>query len=332
VQRRPDSTQTRDHPLVSFFKRRGKRSGLTGVTLYPSGVAVTHVERVPGQPPTLTVCDFEAGNVHSTLLSRLVKKHRLEKSRGVLCLHPSQYIHALVDRPEVEDYELEDALRWRIADLIDYPVTEAVIDTYEVAEGTADSESNQLGVTIVRRSVADGFCQTLTEAGLVPVAFDIVELCQRNISELLPESERGVLLVQLRHTSTQMLGYQKGQLLISRNMAILGDEVSDELQSLAEGNRDGGTMLENLTVEVQRTINFYSSRARRPPPSGLVQLPFAGELPGLTTHLTQMADVPARPLDINALLESREPIDNALQAAAIDAIGAALRIEEEVAA
>ena len=60
-------------------------------------------------------------------------------------------------------------------------------------------------------------------------------------------------------------------------------------------------------------------------------MPFAGDLPGLTTHLTQMADIPARPLDINALLESREPIDSALQAAAIDAIGAALRIEEEVA-
>lgn len=57
-------------------------------------------------------------------------------------------------------------------------------------------------------------------------------------------------------------------------------------------------------------------------------MPFHGDLPGLATHLTQMANIPARPLDLNMVLDTREPLDNALQAAAINAVGAALRSEE----
>lgn len=313
---------------MSFWKSRKPSPGLVGVTLYPSGVALARIVRDAGQPPALTVCDFEAGNVHGVLLKRLVKRHRLENSQCVLCLHTSQYVHTLIDRPEVEDDELLDALRWRLGDLIDYPVDDALIDSYPVAEGTADHDANQLGVVIIRRSVAEELNQTLTRAGLQPVAIDIVEFCQRNLSELLPESERGLMLLHLHHTSTQMLGYQKGQLLISRHTNILGDEVSDELEGLAEGHAGEANSLENLTVEVQRTISFYSSRARRPPPSSLILLPFSSELPGLTTHLTQLADVPARSLDLNALFDTPEPLDNALQAATVDAVGAALRRDQ----
>lgn len=258
----------RDQPLVSFWKSRRPPPGLVGVTLYPSGVALARVERVAGQPPALTVCDYENGNLHGVLLKRLVRRHKLENSRCVLCLHSSQYFHGMTDRPEVEEDELQDALRWRVGDLIDYPVNEALIDSYEVAEGTADHDANQLGIIIVKRSIVEELYQTLNQAGLKPVAFDVVEFCQRNISELLPENDRGLLLLQLRHTSTQMVGIQKGQLLISRQTNILGDEVNDELENLAEGHHLAGetASVENLTVEVQRTINFYSSRARRPPP------------------------------------------------------------------
>jgi MSHA biogenesis protein MshI len=294
-------------------------------------VALTLVERTPGQAPTLKVCDFEAGNLHDVLLKRLVRKHHLETTRCVACLHPSQYLHTLVDRPEVEDHELLDALRWRVGDLIDYPINEALIDSYEVAEGTADRDANQLGVVIVRRSLIDDMYQTLIKAGLKPVAIDIAEFCQRNISELLPESDRGVLVIHLSHTSTQMMGFHNGQLLISRRTGILGDEVHEELENLSKGEADSADSLEALTVEVQRTLNFYGARARRAPPSSLVLLPFATDLPGLSTHLTQMADVPARPLDLNVLLDTREPLDNALQAATVDAVGAALRVEEQPA-
>ncbi len=304
---------------------------MTGVTLYPGSVALAHVERVPDQPPRLVVCDHVEGSDPGALLRSLVARHQLQGSRCVLCLHPTQYSATLLERPEVADDELNDALRWRIGDLIDYPADEAVVDAFDAAEGTAEREANQVTVVVAQRALVEELHGMVTGAGLVPWAFDIHELCQRNLSELLPENERGLLMVQLRHTMTQMYGFQQGQLLLSRRTSILGNELVSELEQLTEGEIGGAHAVENLTVEIQRTVTFYATRARRGHPSGLILAPFPHALPGLATHLTQMVDIPTRLLDLNVVLDCAQHVDDALQAAAADAVGAALRREEEAA-
>ncbi|MDX1594923.1 MAG: hypothetical protein R3298_11795, partial [Gammaproteobacteria bacterium] len=259
------------------------------------------------------------------LLGGLVRKHGLQGSRCVLCLHPTQYEIAIVDRPEVEAYELIDALRWRIREVTDLPPTEAVIDVIEPAEGSAEQEAGMIGVVAAHRPVVEELHGQLTGAGLVPVAFDIIELCQRNLSELLPESAQGLLVIQLRNSITQIYGFREGELLLTRRTAVLGSQVAEELAQLAEGNALDVNTLENLTVEIQRTVDFYASRARRGQPTGLLLAPFEEELPGLCDHLTQMVDIVARPIDLNALCDVPHPLPDALQAHAIDAVGAALR-------
>jgi hypothetical protein len=108
-----------------------------------------------------------------------------------------------------------------------------------------------------------------------------------------------------------------------------GDELASELAARGDHPEESGA-LERTTVEIQRTLDFYLNRARRGHPACLLVVPFVSELPGLCTHLTQMVDLPCRPLDLNVLLEAQGALPDTLQAATINALGAALRRPAEV--
>jgi MSHA biogenesis protein MshI len=316
--------------LGLFSRKRRDRGGLTGVEIAPGGLALVHVDRLDDRAqPRLKTCEFVAGNHGGAALQGLVRSHGLAQTRCVLSLHPSQYTIALIERPAVDDDELPAALRWRIKDLIDYPPEEAIIDTLPAAAGSAEHDANQVTVVIMRRALAAELHRTLVDAGLQPVAFDIRELCQRNISELLPESERGLIVLQLSQDRIHVYGFHAGELLLGRRIAMRGDELASELAARGDHPEESGA-LERTTVEIQRTLDFYLNRARRGHPACLLVVPFVSELPGLCTHLTQMVDLPCRPLDLNVLLEAQGALPDTLQAATINALGAALRRPAEV--
>ena len=317
--------------LGLFSRKRRDRGGLTGVEIAPGGLALVHVDRGgDGVRPRLKSCEFVAGNHPGAALQGLVRSHGLAHTRCVLALHPSQYTIALIERPAVDDDELPAALRWRIKDLIDYPPEEAIIDTLPAATGSVEHDANQITVVIIRRDLAEELRRTLVDAGLQPAAFDVRELCQRNISELLPESERGLIVLQLSQDRIHVYGFHAGELLLGRRIAMRGDELASELATRRDGHPEENSALERTTVEIQRTLDFYLNRARRGQPACLLVVPFVSELPGLCTHLTQMVDLPCRPLDLNLLLETQGALPDTLQAATINALGAALRRPAEV--
>ena len=120
-------------PLFSFLQARGR--AFVAVDRLPQGAALARVARPSGQAPVLDLCLFEPlddDDKYARLLSSWNKAHRLRADRSATLLPAGCYDLLLVESPSVPLEEKREAIRWRIKDLIDFPVTEAVIDWVEL--------------------------------------------------------------------------------------------------------------------------------------------------------------------------------------------------------
>ena len=81
-------------------------------------------------------------------------------------------------------------------------------------------------------------------------------------------------------------------------------------------------------IEVQRSMDFYESHFAQPQVSSLVVTPIGKEIPGVTEYIAEQLQIPARMLDVNELIDTKEPISSLEQSRCLLAIGAALRTEE----
>ena len=65
-----------------------------------------------------------------------------------LVLAPEMYHLSLVDRPDVEDDQLVDAVRWQLQDQVDYPMESACLDVFEMPRGAARERRMVFAVTV----------------------------------------------------------------------------------------------------------------------------------------------------------------------------------------
>ena len=71
------------------------------------------------------------------MLQKLVKKHDLDRFPCVSSMDLGDYNLLSVEPPEVPPAELSAALRWRVKDLIDFSIDDAVIDAFQVSNELA---------------------------------------------------------------------------------------------------------------------------------------------------------------------------------------------------
>ena len=89
-------------------------------------------------------------------------------------------------------------------------------------------------------------------------------------------------------------------------------------------------LLDNIVLEVQRSLDYYESHFSLPSVSGLVIAPMEKRIPGMMAYIASQLGVPVRMLDLNTLLDCPEYLSDELQARCLYAVGAALRQEAKV--
>ncbi len=324
----------RSRPLFSFLKRKTKVKGTTGVGLHPDGISVAGVEW-NGEVPRLTRCRFfptETVRQRGGVLAELTRELGLEGAHCSSVVEPGSFSLLLVEAPEVDITELRQAVRWRIKDLIDFHIDDAVIDVFDIPGQPERHRPKMMYVVVARFSAIREHIDLLEGGGLALQVIDIPELAQRNIAWMLPEDESGVALLHLGRSSGILTLTRQGDLYLSRTLDFGVDELLAE-----SGGADGEEMsaglqrrLDGIVLEVQRSLDYYESHFRLPPINGLVLAPTGETIPGLLGYVGGQLGIPVRTLDLNALLESAEPLSDTLQAECLLAVGAALRREEKV--
>ncbi len=244
---------------------------------------------------------------------------------GVIALN--SYNLLLIDAPNVAWEEMGQAVRWQIKDLIDYPLEEAVVDYFSAPQ--SPGRGRMVYVVSAQMEVVQRQVDLLQRAKLKVKAIDIPELVLRNVASLLPEAQQGLGLLFLGPKSGIILVVQDEYLYVSRYIQHGSEAMARNVQSqnqedLLDKSGDLQMILENVVLNVQRTLDYYESNFGKTTVATVYLAPLQDDVPGLVEYLQDNLGAEVKDLDLNALFPEAD-MSQGEQAQCFFALGAALR-------
>lgn len=268
----------------------------------------------------------------AAVVRALVKQHGLGKMPVVSLIAPGSHNLMQIEAPDVPPAELRAAIRWRIKDLIDFHIDDAVIDVFEVPGRGNEEHSHLMTAVATRVSGVQQQVDMLQDADLAIAAIDIPELAMRNLAALLPEDIKGVALLNFGRNSGLMTLTRQQNLYLSRPIDVGADSLMQLASPSGASGIDGMDtrlqgLLDRIVLEVQRSLDYYESHFSQAPIASLLLAPLARPVPGMLEYLTANLNLSVRQLDFNTLLQCEQPLGPEIQSQLLLACGAALRQE-----
>lgn len=255
----------------------------------------------------------------------------IAKSAATTLMDSRDYQLLLVEAPDVEPGELRAAVRWRIKDLIDFHIDDAVIDVFEIP-GQVRGRSRMMYVVAARTSRVSARIADVESMGFALNSVDIEELALRNLAALSPEDERGTGLLRLAPEDGLIVITSAGELYLSRRIEL---GARDLFTAAQHGDPDTGDFgpqlaghLDQITLEIQRSLDYYDSHFGRPPLKSLLVAPSDPETPYLADALAANLSLPVTKLDLAEVFPDARLPAGSTQARCLTAVGAASRIDE----
>lgn len=304
------------------------------MTFAEDGIALARIRHAGAGPPHLSTCEFHAheGDTAQALREMLVTTGSA-RARCTTLVGSGDYQLLLVEAPDVEPSELRAAIRWRIKDLIDFHIDDAVVDVIEIP-GQDRGRARMMYAVVARMARIRERIDVIADAGFELVAIDIEELALRNLSALLPGDARGTCLLWFAADYGIIQITRGGELFLARRIEIGASQLVAAAQ---EGDPELGdygapltSLLEQVTLEIQRSLDYYDSHFAQPPVQALVVAPSAPPMPFLPGYFGTNLNMEAMKLNFSALFPDAKLPDELTLARCVTAIGAALRREEVV--
>lgn len=252
------------------------------------------------------------------LVASFVAKHNLQNYRCNIVMPASDYQMLLVERPDVADEELREAVKWRVKDLISSSIDSVVVDIFELPSDANKAGKKMLYAVVAELSRVQFFIELAKQADLKLENIDIEVLTLRNLT-LLKDVPRGAAVVRLRPGAGDVSIYKNGSLYLSRHFKLdFGGGLLDDLPEDA------------LALEVQRSFDYVERQMGQVPPGVLF---VCGEGIGaekITETLQRSLPCPIELLDVSAEIGiDQEHVDESMFQICVAALGAVYR--EEVA-
>jgi MSHA biogenesis protein MshI len=313
---------------MRLFGSRSRNPGWLCIHLKQNHVDVSHVRSAGKSRPEITLCDsYRRERDARATLGRLRRELKLDRYRCTTLLGSGEYQLLQVEAPNVPREEAKIAVRWRIKDLIDYPVDAATVDAVFVpAAGGAAARGSQMFVVAARNERLAATVAPFSDAGIPLEVIDIPELAQRNVARHFEEEGRGLALLAFDDSGGLLTFTSGGELYQYRRIDI---PVASIAGASAE-HRQG--LYDRVVLELQRSLDHFDRQFGHIPVARVVVTPVPGA-EDMRDYLAAHLDVPVAVLDLGRVVdfphvpELREP---ERQAQCLLAIGAALR--DEVAA
>jgi len=121
--------------VFNFFKQKKRGQGMNAVVLCEEGIAHACITLNSGQPPTLKSVHYsvvENKIETASLLKQFVQKNKLENTMITTSLLIADSNLVMLEKPDVADNELRQAVRWRIKDSLPFDVDNAIVDVFEI--------------------------------------------------------------------------------------------------------------------------------------------------------------------------------------------------------
>jgi len=306
-------------------KKQVKRKGLIGVNVSPKGIAMAYLGsgNEGNGIPKIEAYSYVPTEEFLPALRRFVFENDLE---GVACnyvLPGPDYTLTLIDTPNVAPNEVKRAMQWLVREMINFPIEEAAMDSFAVPIPRARDNAKLSYVTVIRRTVIPAIEALIKPTGLSLQYVDIPELALRNLVSRYPEEVRGLAFIQLYPLGGRLIICKGGNVFSARFFDIR----LDILQNPPAGT-DVAPILEQLALEVQRSLDYFTSTFRQVLVSSLLLAPSVFDNEMIKQALQNALGTKTNCLDLNEILRFETPMSKEDQTRCLLAIGGALRDQE----
>ena len=314
---------------MGFFKKARNTADWLALVPQRDGIAAASVRPAAADArPAVTVAVFFPGSLSADTLDKAAKDVHSAQYRCTTVLAGGEYQFMSVESPNVPRDELKSAMRWRLKDILDFPVAEATFDVLDVPlDPNAVVRPQQSVFAVAARNTVIAARQQLFTAARVKLrAIDIPEMAQRNVSALLEQDGRGVALLSFGEDGGLLTVSWRGELYLSRRIDATLAQLLD-----ADHERKH-QVFDKITLELQRSLDNFERQFSFISVAKLVLAPTGAS--GLEEYLSSNLYTRVETLDLATLLDLDAVPDLAAperQQRFFVPIGAALRSGEEAA-
>ena len=312
-----------------MWPRRSLQSdNWTSVIFSPGRIDIAAVRRRTGERPAVSA--WESFAVAGTELDALKRLRSRLHGRCTTLLRHGQYQMLQVEAPQVPPDERRQAIRWRVKEMVDFPIEQAGVDVLDIPAaqgGGGGGRKPQVFAVVAGHGELAPRIHLFQDAKVDLEAIDIPELAQRNVAALFEEENRGLALLAFDDYGGRLTFTYGGELYATRHIEIGRKE-------LAGANDAPGGVYERVLLDVQRSLDNFDRNYSFITLKRLLVAPvpgaeaFVAYLKGNLYQPVELLDL-AKGMDIGPVPGLAAP---ERQAEALLAIGAALRDEGKAAA
>lgn len=300
-------------PLFKVKKTLSEEKQI-GIQFTPQGIRFALVNLTDNAKTLIEVADFEAQewNQQKNFLEEKIAQFSLFSAKTNVLIPPSDYQIFLVEQPTISANEKREAVRWRIAEYIDYPVEEAVVDYIEVPQKNKEGNSALTYVIVTRKSVIDEYAKHVKELGLHVASIDICQSALREIAFQLDEQEVGQALLHIEEYKSHIILFKDKILYMMRDFDLGYHHIKDNSE------------LQDLAMEIQRSIDYCSSNLKNAGISRIVLTPLPERKTVILSNLSNILGLPVRMINYNEFIKETEQLTINQANTSAFAIGAAI--------
>jgi MSHA biogenesis protein MshI len=247
----------------------------------------------------------------------------LDRYRCATLLPARQYQLQLVDAPNVPEAEMKAAVRWRLKDVLEYPVETATVDVVPVPSEETANRGRSVYVVSARNEDIGARMKMFTQAKIPLQVIEIGEMAQRNLAVLFETDRRALATLSFSEEGGMLTFTARGELYLSRRIEIS----LDQLVGVQPDAR--AQLFERIALELQRSLDHFDRQFSSIPIARLLLAPLPQDI-GLAAYLAGNLSAPVESvnlgdvLDFHQVPELREPAEQNLR---WRTLGAALRVE-----
>lgn len=232
-------------------------------------------------------------------------------TRKVICSLPeSKAFIRIITIPKMKEEEAMEAVKWEMEATIPLPIDRVYFD-WQFLENSGGNKQNILTVA-VSREVVDDCTEVLSKAGLEVYGMEVESLASaRSLVKEKEDKDSSCLIVDLGAQRTSFIMIVKGAVYFTSSIPFSSENINNIIAKtvgvtlkeaekiklrygLGDIKNDPSLfhamkpLLENLVVEIQKTLDFYNDISQKNSQiSGIILCGGGANLKGLVPYLTR---------------------------------------------
>ncbi len=208
------------------------------------------------------------------ILSGVAERHQLALTPIYWLLNPEDYQINLIESMPVPKNEFQTALNWRIRSLIDYPIDEAALESFELPAKKNSANTPLIAAVTARRTQLNEIVSLVKNASLHLVTIDIPELALLTLAALHENDEK---------TTAFLYFYERIVILNISCQKVLYFTRRIPIITSADSTID----YEKLSLEILRYFDFFRSQWRLASPTRIFAFSESGNTPIIAKAMTE---------------------------------------------